>query len=568
MLSKNSLENNGLKSAGEVLIDSLRINGVNKVFCVPGESYLAALDAFHDAPEIQLIVCRQEGGAAMMADAQARLTGNPGVCFVTRGPGAANAAAGIHIAMQDSTPLILLIGQIARAHSEREAFQEIDYRRMFSQMAKWVGQVDDESRIVEYVSHAFFRAQAGRPGPVVLALPEDMLRARTTVNNLGRAVEIQSHPGKDDIVKLRDLIEKAEKPLAIIGGSGWNKKACENFMTFAEKNKIPVCATFRCQDRFDNTHPSYCGDLGVGQNPELQKRVQNADVLLVVGARLGEMSTEGYTLIDIPKPKQRMIHIHQGAEELGWVYQPELAINSGMKNIATALNELSPFKVNWKKWTKAARDEYLKWTIPPSTPGDVQMGTIMTWLNENIDTDTIVCNGAGNFSSWANRFYRYRELGTLLGPTSGTMGFGLPAALAAKLEYPERTVISFSGDGDFLMTGQEFGTAIQYGANIIVLVGNNSMYGTIRMHQERDYPGRVSGTGLVNPDFAAYANAFGGFGAIVKKTEEFPNAFEAAKLSNKPAIIEIRVDPDAISPSTTLKKLRQKALDQKLDTLK
>jgi acetolactate synthase-1/2/3 large subunit len=565
MPPKNSASKDNLKTGGEILVESLRINSVDKIFCVPGESYLAALDAFYDVSEIKLIVCRHESGAAMMADTYARLTGRPGVCFVTRGPGAANASAGLHIAMQDSTPMILLIGQIARNHSEREAFQEVDYRRMFGQMAKWVGQIDDENRVAEYMSHAFYRAQAGRPGPVVLALPEDMLCARTSSCALAPAVEIQSHPGKDDISKLHSLLKKARQPLAIIGGGGWDVKACKNFQAFAEANKIPVCVTFRCQDRFENAHPNYCGDLGVGQNPKLQTRVQDADLLLVIGARLGEISTGGYTLINIPKPKQIMIHVHQGAEELGWVYQPELAINAGMKNFAVALKEMPQIKATWKSWTKSARDDYLAWTIPPSIPGDMQMGKIMTWLNENLDADTIVCNGAGNFSSWANRFYRYHGYGTLQGPTSGSMGFGLPAALAAKLLYPNRTVISFSGDGDFLMTGQEFATAMQYGVNVIVLVGNNSMYGTIRMHQERDYPGRVSGTELVNPNFSAYAEAFGGFGAIVKKTEDFAVAFEAARQSNKPAIIEIRLDPDAISPSATLSGLRKTALDKAKD---
>ncbi|MBC8338577.1 MAG: thiamine pyrophosphate-binding protein [Rhodospirillales bacterium] len=562
MSPKDNGVKDNLKTGGEILVESLRVNGVDKVFCVPGESYLAALDAFHDVPEIQLVVCRQESGAAMMADAHARLTGRPGICFVTRGPGATNASGGIHIAMQDSTPLILLIGQIARDHTEREAFQEVDYRRMFGPLSKWVGQIDDETRVAEYVSHAFHRAQAGRPGPVVLALPEDMLRARTAPVELSPAVEVQAHPGEADMERLRGLLEKAERPLAILGGGGWNDQACQDFQAFAEANEIPTCVTFRCQDRLDNTHPSYCGDLGVGQNPKLQARVRDADLLVVIGTRLGEMSTGGYTLIDIPKPKQTMVHVHQGAEELGWVYQPDLAINAGLKNFAAALKSMTPVKASWSAWTKTARDDYLTWTRPPEIPGDVQMAPIMDWLNENLEPDTIVCNGAGNFSSWANRFYRYRGYGTILAPTSGTMGFGLPAAVAAKLTYPDRTVVAFTGDGDFLMTGQEFGTAVQHGANIIILVGNNSMYGTIRMHQERDYPGRISGTELVNPDFAAYAESFGGFGAIVEKTEDFAPAFEAARQAGKPAVIEIRIDPDAVSPMATLSGLRQAAFDK------
>ena len=549
-----------LKTGGEILIDGLRVNGVDKVFCVPGESYLAALDAFHDVPEIQLVVCRQESGAVMMADAHARLTGRPGVCFVTRCPGAANAAGGIHIAMQDSTPLILLIGQVARSHSEREAFQEVDFRRMFGELAKWVGQIDDEARVAEYISHAFHRAQAGRPGPVVLALPEDMLTARATPVALEPAAEVQAHPAAADIEALESMLAGAKRPLAIIGGGGWNAQACDDFRAFAGAFELPVAATFRCQDKIDNTHPGYCGDLGVGQNPKLRARIVEADLLLVIGPRMGEMTTGGYTLLDIPKPKQTLIHVHQGAEELGRVFQPALAINAGMKAFAARLAKLTAPEIAWSDWTKAARDDFMAWTEPPDIPGPVQMGEIMTWLNEHLDEDAIVCNGAGNFSSWANRFYRYRGYGTLLGPTSGTMGFGLPAAVAAKLTEPERTVVVFTGDGDFLMTGQELATAVQYNANIIVLVGNNSMYGTIRLHQERDYPGRISGTDLVNPDFAEYARAFGAHGEIVEKTEDFAPAFKAAVKSGKPAVIEIRIDPDAISLTATLSGLRKAAL--------
>ena len=560
MSPKDNRDN--LKTGGEILVEALKINGVDKVFCVPGESYLAALDAFHDVPEIQLVVCRQESGAAMMADSHARLTGRPGVCFVTRGPGATNASAGIHIAFQDSTPLILLIGQIARDHTEREAFQEIDYRRMFGEMAKWVGQIDDETRVAEYLSHAFHRAQAGRPGPVVLSLPEDMLKARTAPAAITKAPEIQAHPGDDDMEVLNGLLGKAKRPLAILGGGGWDAGACEDYRAFAEAFELPTAVTFRCQDRLDNTSPSYCGDLGVGQNPKLQARVREADLLIVIGTRMGEMTTGGYTLIDIPNPQQTFVHVHQGAEEIGRVYQPALGINAGMKNFAKALSGLKPNKVNWSDWTKSARDDYLAWIEPPVMPGEVQMGEIMAWLNERLPEDTIACNGAGNFSSWVNRFYCYRAYGTILGPTSGSMGFGVPSAVAAKLTYPERTIVVFAGDGEFLMTGQEFGTAVQHGANIIVLIGNNSMYGTIRMHQERDYPTRISGTDLVNPDFAAYAEAFGGHGGIVEKTEDFAPAFEAALKAGKPAIIEIRIDPDAVSPVATLSGLRKAALEK------
>lgn len=551
-----------LRTGGEILVEGLRTNNVSKVFCVPGESYLAALDAFHDVPEIQLVVCRHEGGAAMMADAYARLTGRPGICFVTRGPGATNASSGVHIAFQDSTPLILLIGQVPRGHSEREAFQEIDYRRMFGEMAKWVAQIDDEARVAEYISHAFHLAQSGRPGPVVLALPEDMLRARAAPAALEAAAETQAHPGSDDLEALGKLLAKAKKPLAIVGGGGWNDKACEDFRAFAEANTLPVAVTFRCQDKFDNTHACYAGDLGVGPNPKLKERVRNADLLLVMGPRLGEMTTGGYTLIDLPKPSQTLIHIHPGVDELGRVYQPALAINAGMKAMAQALRAMPPANGKWAEQAKAAHDDYLAWSEPPAIPGPVQMGEIAAWLNERLSDDAILCNGAGNFSVWVNRFYRYRRYGTLLGPTSGSMGYGVPSAVAAKLVYPDRTVVAFTGDGDFMMTGQELATAVQYNANIIVLVGNNNMYGTIRMHQEKEYPGRISGTDLVNPDFAELARAYGAFGAVVEKTEDFAPAFEAAQESGKPAVLEIRLDPEAITPQATLSGLRETAMKQ------
>ncbi|MCH8236895.1 MAG: thiamine pyrophosphate-binding protein [Proteobacteria bacterium] len=551
-----------LRTGGQILVDGLRTNGVERVFCVPGESYLAALDAFHDVPEIQLIACRQEGGAAMMADAHGKMTGRPGVCFVTRGPGAANAASGVHVAFQDSTPMVLLIGQVARGHAEREAFQEMDFRRMYGEMAKWVAQIDDEARVAEYINHAFHLAISGRPGPVVLALPEDMLRARAAPAAITPAAEIQAHPGAGDMETLRGLLSKAKRPVLILGGGGWNAEACGQIQALAEANDLPVAVTFRCQDRFDNTHPNYAGDLGSGPNPKLHERVRRADFLLVVGSRLGEMSTGGYAIIDIPKPKQTLVHVHPGAEELGRVYQPALAINAGMKAFAAGLVTMEPVKPEWGEWTRAARDDYLAWTEPPEIPGPVQMGEIMAWLNDRLPDDAILCNGAGNFSVWVNRFYRYRKFGTLLAPTSGSMGYGLPAAVSAKLQNPDRTVVAFTGDGDFLMTGQELATAVHYGANIIVLIGNNGMYGTIRMHQEKEYPGRIIGTDLTNPDFAAYARAFGAHGAVVEKTDEFAPAFEAALKSGRPAVLELRIDAEAILPQVTLTGLREAALEK------
>jgi len=551
-----------LKTGGEILVECLRVNGVDRVFCVPGESYLAALDAFHDVPEIQLVVCRHEGAAAMMADAHAQLTGRPGICFVTRGPGSTNASSGIHVAHQDSTPLIMFIGQVARNHLEREAFQEIDYRRMFGEMTKWTGQIDDEARVAEYVSRAFHQSQAGRGGPVVLALPEDMLRARTAPVTVAAAAIVQAHPGSDEMAQLQALLKKSKRPMTIIGGGGWNAAACDDFRSWASANNLPVAVTFRCQDKFDNEHACYAGDLGVGPNPKLVARVKDSDLLLVIGARLGEMTTSGYTLLDIPTPKQPLVHVYPGAEELGRVYQPDLAINAGMKIFFKALKEMAPVKNGWAKWTKAAHDDYLAWNSPPEIPGPVQMNEVITWLNGHLDDDAIICNGAGNFSVWANRFYRYRRYGTLMGSTSGSMGYGIPAALAAKLVHPDRTVVAFTGDGDFMMTGQELATAIQYGANFIILVGNNGMLGTIRMHQERDYPGRISATDLFNPDFAKLAESYGAFGAVVEKTSDFQPTFEAAQASGKPAVLEIRLDPEAITPMITLSDLRKAALEK------
>ena len=553
---------NNLRTGGQLLVDGLRVNGVDRVFCVPGESYLAALDAFHDVPEIQLVVCRHESGAAMMADTHARMTGRPGVVFVTRGPGATNASAGVHIAFQDSTPMILFIGQVARNFLDREAFQEIDYRRMFGQMAKWVAEIADTARVPEYVSRAFYVSQSGRPGPVVLSLPEDMLAERAVPSDILAAKAVEAHPGEADMKELAQLLGKAERPLMIVGGGGWNAGACDDLRAFAEANALAVAVTFRCQDKFDNSHACYAGDLGVGPNPKLLQRVRESDLLVVVGARLGEMTTVGYTLIDIPKPKQAFVHVYPGPEELGRVYQPTLAVNAGMKAFAAAVRAVKVGQPKWRQWTKDARADYLAWTKPPKIPGRVQMGEIMDWLNERLPADSVVCNGAGNFATWANRFYRYRSFASLMGPTSGSMGFGLPAAVAAKLADPKRLVVVFAGDGDFMMTGQELATAVQYGADIVVLVGNNGMLGTIRMHQEREYPGRVCATDLANPDFAALARAYGAHGEVVERTDQFAAAFEAAVKSGKPAVIELRLDPEAITPMATLSGIRKAALEK------
>jgi acetolactate synthase-1/2/3 large subunit len=563
-----AMPNTTKRTGGRILADQLRLHGVETVFGVPGESYLAVLDALYDYRDtMPFIICRQEGGAAMMAEAHGKLTGRPGICMVTRGPGATNASPGVHVAYQDSTPMILFIGQVGRGMLDREAFQEIDFRRMFGQMTKWVAQIDDASRIPEYVSRAFHVAVSGRPGPVVLALPEDMLRDEVEVADPDPYKRVDAHPSAEAMGRLRELLGAAKRPLAIVGGGGWDAAAVSRLRSFAEASGLPVAASFRRQDYFDNTSDCYVGDVGVGVNPNLAERVKDADVLAVIGGRLGEMASSGYTLLDIPRPKQKLIHIHAAAEELGRVYQADLPINAGPRAFAKALAMLAPLDGNaWKSWRHDARKAYEAWQEPVRTPGSLQMGQVMAALRDELPADAIVANGAGNYAVWVHRFYRYRGFGTQLAPTSGSMGYGVPAAISAKLLHPERLVVAFAGDGCFLMTGQEFATAVQYGANVIFIVVNNGMYGTIRMHQERAYPGRVSGSDLVNPDFAAYAKAFGGFGVTVERTDDFSAAFEAAKASKLPAIIELRVDPDALTPRQSLSEIRATALQSRKDS--
>ncbi|UCH42027.1 MAG: thiamine pyrophosphate-binding protein [Gammaproteobacteria bacterium] len=546
------------RSGAEVLIDALKINSVERIFCIPGESYLAALDALFDRSEIDLVVCRNEGGAAYMTEADGKLTGRPGVCFVTRGPGATNASGGLHVALQDSTPMILLIGQIARKDVDREAFQEIDYRRMFSEVTKWVAQIDDADRIPEYLNRAFAVATSGRPGPVALALPEDMLTDSTAVADAGRWQPVSSSPGTADVIRAASLLSDAERPFIIVGGSGWNDETRQRLQTFAEANAIPVANSFRCQDFFDNEHGCYAGDLGIGPNPVLQQRIREADCLLVIGARLGEMTTAGFSLIDIPSPRQQMIHVHAGAEELGHVYRPELAINASSENFVAMLAALAPAPISEdrRQRVKQAHQDYIDWNRSVSVDGPLQFSDIIHRVREMTADDAIICNGAGNNTGWLHRFFRYREYRTQLAPTSGTMGYGLPAAIAAKLRCPERCVVAFTGDGDFMMNGQELATAMQYRANIVVIVVNNGIYATIRMHQEREYPTRVIGTDMINPDFVALAEAHGAHGEMVGKTEDFEAAFERCLSANRPALIEIRMDPEILTPSATVQSLR------------
>jgi acetolactate synthase-1/2/3 large subunit len=551
-----------MRTGAQLLVAALKAHGADTVFCVPGESYLAVLDALHDEQDaLRVVACRQEGGAANMAEAHGKLTGRPGICMVTRGPGATNASIGVHTAFQDSTPMILFVGQVARRFAGREAFQEVDYHGMFGGMAKWVGQIESADRVTEFVNRAFHVACAGRPGPVVLALPEDMLLDEAEPSPIRPFSAVQASPGADQMARLATLLERAERPLVLLGGSGWTREACANLQRFAEANHLPVGCAFRFQDLFDNAHAQYVGDVGVGVNPKLAQRIREADLLLVIGPRLGEMTTSGYTLLDAPVPKQKLVHVHAGAEELGSVYEGELLINAGMARFAEALAALPPIAgaSRWQARTEAARQDYLQWTARVTIPGAVQMWDVMAFLNERLPDDAIVTNGAGNYTTWAHRFYRYRGLRTQLAPTSGAMGYGVPAAIAAKIVEPQRTVVALAGDGCFLMTGQELSTAVAEQANVIIIVVNNGMYGTIRMHQEREFPGRVIATRLVNPDFAAYARAFGAHGETVTATEQFAPAFERAAASGKPAIIEVQIDPEAITPSTTLAQLRRNA---------
>ena len=552
--------NEHTRTAAEILVDQLVIHGARHVFCVPGESYIAALDAFYDR-DIAITVCRHESGAAIMAEACGKATGRPGICFVTRGPGATNAAAGLHIARQDSTPLILFVGQIGREMGEREAFQELDYRAVFGSIAKWATQIDDAARIPELISRAFYIAAGGRPGPVVIALPEDMLLERLAVADAPAFEPVEIWPGAGDMVRLQKLLAAAERPIMLLGGSRWSPSACAKVGRFAERFALPVATTFRRAHLIDPAHPSYAGDLGIGPNPKLLARVKEADLILLVGGRLGEMPSQGYTLLDIPAPRQTLVHVFPGIEELGRVYRPNLAINATPTAFAAALEGLEPPKeLKWHKETPTAHADFLAWTDKPTpVPGPVNLGEIIVGLREKLPPDAVICNGAGNFSIWVHRYARYRRYGTQLAPISGSMGYGVPAAIGMKRLAPERTVIAFAGDGDFLMTGQEFATAVQYDLPVIVIVVDNGMYGTIRMHQERHYPGRVVATGLKNPDFAAYARAFGGYGATVIRTADFFSAFEAAQNSGKPAVLHLKVDLEALTPTMSLSATREKA---------
>ncbi len=555
------------RSGGQILVDALQVHGVDTAFGVPGESYLDVLDALHDS-NIRFVINRQEGGAAFMAEAYGKLTGKPGICFVTRGPGATNASIGVHTAYQDSTPMILFIGQVGTDFMDREAFQEIDYRRMYGQMAKWVAQIDRADRIPEYLARAFQVATSGRPGPVVLALPEDMLIAQAEVADTRRYQPVQASPSASQIGTLRGMLKEAKKPLLLLGGGTWNEQACADVQKFAEANGLPVACAFRFQDLLDNEHPHYVGDVGIGINPKLAARVKEADVLIAFGPRLGEMTTSGYSLLSSPVPKQRLVHIHPDPQELGSVYQAELMIAGGAPETARMLAAMEPVDSSaWRHTIEEARAELRAWQQQPAIFQDgkapLDLWQLVQDLQAALPHDTIITNGAGNYATWAHRFWRYGAMRTQLAPTSGAMGYGVPAGVAAKIVDPQRTVVTFAGDGEFMMTGQELATAVQYRAGLILIVFNNSMFGTIRMHQEREYPGRVSGTELHNPDFAALAEAYGGQGEVVEKTADFaPALARAVAFTNEkklPAVIELRYDGNLITPGATLETIRKNA---------
>lgn len=551
-----------LRSGGQVLVDQLKLHGADHVFGVPGESYIAVLDALYDMrDQLRFITCRHEAGAANMAEAYGKLTGRPGICMVTRGPGACHATIGLHTGLQDSTPMILFIGQVDRSMREREAFQEVEFRQLFGPLAKWVAEIDRAERIPEFVARAFATATSGRPGPVVLALPEDMLEDQVRIGDARPYRPVQAQPGGDQMVAFRTLLAAAERPFMIVGGGTWSAQAKADLEAFAGSWALPVGVSFRCQDYVSNELPIYAGDVGIGINPKLAERIRRADLLIAAGPRLGEITTSGYTLLDVPVPKQRLVHIHPGAEELNRVYQPVLAINAGLTQFAAALRSLAPPSTTpWAAETRAARAEYEANQVLPPPPGPLDMIEIMRALRRALPDDAIVTNGAGNYATWVHRFFRFRNWRTQLAPTSGAMGYGVPSAIAASILYPGRTVISVNGDGCFLMAGQELATAMQYQARLIFLVVNNGMYGTIRMHQERRYPARISGTDLVNPDFAAYARSFGAHGETVARTEEFLPAFQRALASGRAALIELRLDPEAITPKQSLSEIRREAL--------
>lgn len=548
-----------MRSGGRLLVECLQALGATKSFGVPGESYLAVLDALHDTRgDLDYILCRNEGGAAFMASAYGKLTGSPGICFVTRGPGATNASIGVHTAMQDSSPMLLFVGQVGTDMKGREAFQEVDYRAVFGTLAKWAVEIDDVARLPEIVARAWATALTGRPGPVVIALPEDMLTAMTEAAPLsGPAPIFEPAPDAEAVAAARAMLAEAQRPLILIGGTNWDAQGRKALQTFAEASNIPVLAAFRYQDQFDNDSPVFAGEAGVGMAPHVKALIREADVILAVNARFGEMTTDGYTLLSVPEPTQKLIHVHGSGRELGKIYAPSIGIHAGPNAFARAL---APVTGAWAGWRAKARRSFEASFDAPAQPSPVDMVEICAWLRANLPEDVILTNGAGNFTVWPNKFFRFGPRARLLAPQSGAMGYGLPAAIAAKVAFPDRTVVCFAGDGDFQMTCQELGTAMQAGAQPIVLVLNNGIYGTIRAHQERAYPTRVSGTTLANPDFVGLARSYGFHAERVGSTPEFAAAFDRALGSPTGAVLEIVVSPEALTPRQTLSQMRDAAL--------
>lgn len=549
-----------IKSGGELVVDALEAFGVTQLFCVPGESYLEVLDALHDS-SINATSARQEGGAAMMAEAWGKLHGTPGICFVTRGPGATNASAGIHVAQQDSTPMILFIGQINSKLRHREAFQEVDYGQYLGSMAKWVAEIDSPERITEMVSRAWSVATSGRPGPVVLVLPEDTLSGTAVSTKIKPFNVLETYPSQADLQQMATMIESAKKPILILGGSRWCKDSVSQIEAFAEGFNLPVACSFRRQMLFNHGHPHYAGDVGLGINPQLKSTIANADLVILMGGRFSEVPSQNYELLGVHDAKQKLIHIHASAEELGRVYRADLAIHASPKALAQGLSELTPTaKISHQRIEHIAQchTHYQHWSrvSDKAHPGHVQMPVIITHLAATLPLDAIITNGAGNYATWIHRFWKFAEYGTQLAPTSGSMGYGLPAAVAAKIAFPQKTVVAFAGDGCFQMTMQEFGTAVQANAAVIVLVIDNGMYGTIRMHQERHFPSRVSTTDLVNPDFCALAKAYNAFATQVTHSDQFSEALADAIAAKKPALIHIKLDPQAMTPNQTLDQIR------------
>jgi acetolactate synthase I/II/III large subunit len=557
------------RPGGQILIDQLVIQGVKHIFCVPGESFLAALDAMHDAP-LSVTICRQEGGAAMMAEAHGKLTGQPGICFVTRGPGATNASPGVHVASQDSTPMILFVGQVGRDMRGREAFQELDYAAVFGSMVKWAAEIDSIERIPEYVSRAFHVAMSGRPGPVVLALPEDVLSGVATCADAAPVKISESLPRPEDIEQMERMLAEAKRPVLIVGGSRWDANATAQLVEFATQRDLPVCVSFRRQSLFPGSHPHYIGETGAGSNPVLVKSLRETDLVLLLGTRFSELPSQGYTVLDIPRPRQKLIHIHAGAEELGRVYQADLALNVTPRSFLRAVSESSPAPFEERKgYIAGLRQNYLAWCdTATEVAGRFNFGKALLALRASLPSAVTLTTGAGNYAAYVNRFFQFQALGKLVAPTSGSMGYGIPAAVGALRLDPTRLVIAFAGDGCFLMNGQEFATAVQYGLPLIVVVIDNGCFGTIRMHQEANYPTRVVGTSLQNPDFAAYAIAFGGYGERVENTEDFLPAFERALASGKPAILHCLLDIEALTPSQSLTAIRTAALRRAAATRK